>query len=115
MDPTVEPLLNLHHHHLPFLWRRFSGQTAAPIPAPAPGPAKAAQRPASRQQAQGYTVYETNGLKVSLRRRVSVTRPGVVLVTARFEATGAAAVTGINFQAGVPKARLAFYLRNEGG
>jgi len=91
------------------------GQTAAPVPAPAPAPATAAQPPASQQQAQGYTAYEKNGLKVSLRPQVSAARPGVVLVTARFEATGVATVTGINFQAAVPKACLAFKLRNEGG
>ena len=72
------------------------GQTAAPVPAPAPAPATATKPPASRQQAQGYTVYETNGLKVSLRPRVPAARPGVALVTARSEATGAVAVTGIN-------------------
>ena len=91
------------------------GQTAAPVPAPASAPATAVQPPASQQQAQTYTAYEKNGLKVSLRPQVSATRPGVVLVTARFEATGVAAITGINFQAAVPKACLAFQLRNEGG
>jgi len=73
------------------------------------------QPPASQQQAQGCTAYEKNGLKVSLGPQVSATRAGVVLVNARFEATAAAAVTGINFQAALPKACLAFTLRNESG
>ena len=45
----------------------------------------------------GYTAYETNRLKVSLRPQVSAARPSVVLVTARSEATGSTAVTRINF------------------
>jgi AP-1 complex subunit gamma-1 len=87
----------------PSLASLFS-QPAAPAraPAPAPAPVAAAQPPAP-QQAQGYTAYEKNGLKASLRPQVSASRPGVVLITARFEATGAASVTGINFQAAVPK------------
>jgi len=79
------------------------GQTAAPAPAPAPTPIAAAQPP---HQTQGYTAYEKHGLQVTLRPQVSAARPGLVLVTARFEATGAAAITGISFQAAVPKACL---------
>jgi AP-1 complex subunit gamma-1 len=91
------------------------GQSATPAPAPAPVPVTATQ-PAAPQQAQGYTAYDKNGLKASLRPQVSAARPGVVLVTARFEATGTAAITGINFQAAVPKAGLvSVELRNEGG
>jgi len=82
------------------------GPTAAPAPAPAPMPVAAAQ-PSAPQQAQGYTAYDKNGLQVTLRPQVSAARPGVVLVTARFEATGVAAITGINFQAAVPKVCLA--------
>ena len=86
-----------------------------PAPAPAPAPATAAQPPVAQQQAHGYIAYEKNGLQVFLRPQVSAARPGVVLVTARFEATGATHFTGINFQAAVPKACLAFSLLNEGG
>lgn len=87
------------------------GQT--PAPAPTPTPATAAQSPAPQQQAQGYIAYDKNGLKISLRPQVSAARPGVVLVTARFDVTGAAPVAGINFQAAVPKACLAFSFRTK--
>ena len=79
------------------------GQTAAPAPAPT---AVAVAQPPAPQQTQGYTAYEKNGLQITLRPQVSAARPGVVLVTARFESTGATAITGINFQAAVPKACL---------
>jgi AP-1 complex subunit gamma-1 len=88
------------------------GQTAAPAPAPTP---VAAAQPPAPQQAQGYTAYEKNGLQITLRPQVSAARPGVVLVTARFDATGVAAVTGINFQAAVPKVCPALDAGHEGG
>src|SRR5258706_15485090 len=86
------------------------GNTAAPAPAPT---AVAGAQPPAPQQTQGYTAYEKNGLQVPLRPQVSAARPGVVLVTARFEATGAAAITAINFQAAVPKACLALNIETK--
>lgn len=80
------------------------GQTASPAPAPTP---VAAAQPPAPQQVQGYTAYEKNGLLVTLRPQVSAARPGLVLVSARFEVPGVAAITGINFQAAVPKVCLA--------
>ena len=86
------------------------GQTAAPAPVPT---AVATAQPPAPQQIQEYSAYEKNGLQITLRPRVSAARPGLVLVTARFEATGLAAITGINFQAAVPKAYLALNIKTK--
>lgn len=86
------------------------GQTAAPAPA---STAVAATQPPAPQQTPGYAAYEKNGLQITLRPQVSAARPGLVLVTARFDATGVAAITGINFQAAVPKACLALNIKTK--
>lgn len=79
----------------------LAGLATAPQPtAPArqaPATAPAASKPA------GYVAYDKNSLKISLNPQVSAQRPGVVLITARFEVTGSDAAQGVNFQAAVPK------------
>lgn len=89
--------------------------TAAPVVASDPlaslgsGPsffstAQPASRPAApAQKAPGYVAYDKNSLKLTLNPQVSAAKPGVVLVTARFEVTGPLPATGVNFQAAVPK------------
>ena len=86
------------------------GQTAAPAPAPT---ALATARPPAPQQTQGYAAYEKNGLQITLRPQVYAARPGLVLVTARLEATGLAAITKINFQVAVPKACLSLNIKRK--
>jgi AP-1 complex subunit gamma-1 len=51
----------------------------------------------------GYTAYEKNDLKVTLTPQTSPTKPGVVMILARFQVTGGTDVVGLNFQAAVPK------------
>ena len=86
------------------------GQTAAPAPVPT---AVVAARPPAPQQTQEYAAYEKNGLQITRRPQVSAAQPGLVLVTAQFEVTGLAAITGINFQAAVPKACLALNIKTK--
>ncbi|EJU03561.1 AP-1 complex subunit gamma-1 [Dacryopinax primogenitus] len=67
----------------------------APAP-PAPSPAKPAA-----PKLPAYSAYDKNNLKVTLTPQPSVARPGMVTILATFTATDA--VTGLNFQAAVPK------------
>ena len=70
---------------------------AATVPqAASPPPAQAAAPP-------GYNAYDKNELRVTLNPQTSPTRPGLVRIIASFQATGASPVTGLNFQAAVPK------------
>jgi len=65
------------------------------------------QSPAPAQPApsrlQSYTAYEKNDLKITLTPQTSAAKPGVVMILARFQVSGSAPVTGIVFQAAVPK------------
>lgn len=70
---------------------------AAPAPAPAPAPTPAAQ--------PSYTAYDKTGLKIVFSPQVSAAHPGMVAIIARFAATSGETVTGLNFQAAVPKVR----------
>ena len=67
-------------------------QAASPPPAPAAAP-------------PGYTAYDKNELRVILNPQTSPTRPGLVRIIASFQATGANSLSGLNFQAAVPKVR----------
>ena len=53
----------------------------------------------------GYSAYDKNELRITLTPQTSATRPGLVRVIANFQATGANAVSELNFQAAVPKVR----------
>ncbi|KAF8734727.1 hypothetical protein AX14_003026 [Amanita brunnescens Koide BX004] len=70
-------------------------QSSPPPPKPSQAP------PASRLTA--YTVYEQNGLKVTLTPQTSPAKPGIIMIQARFQVTGGSPASGINFQAAVPK------------
>jgi AP-1 complex subunit gamma-1 len=52
-----------------------------------------------------YTAYDKNELKITLTPQVNPTKPGVVMILARFQVSGSNPVTGLNFQAAVPKVR----------
>lgn len=69
-------------------------QTQSPPPPPPPQ---------TTPRLPSYTAYEKNELKVTLTPQTSAARPGVVVILARFQATGGFPVTGLNFQAAVPK------------
>lgn len=78
------------------------GATAA-SPATQPHVSAAAPASAAAQRQTGYLAYDSNSLKIMLKPQVSAQRPGIVLVTASFEATGTQPVQGVNFQAAVPR------------
>ncbi|KAK0238694.1 adaptin N terminal region-domain-containing protein [Armillaria nabsnona] len=77
----------------------FDSPASPPPQAPVPHPQPAASHLTS------YTAYDRNELKITLTPQTSPTRPGVVLILARFQVTGGNAVTGLTFQAAVPKSQ----------
>lgn len=82
----------------------LDGSSSSPAPtqaAAAPAPAAAPAAPAA-SSAKAHTVYEKNGLKITLTPTTNPARPEIVNITARFTATGGN-VSGVNFQAAVPK------------
>ncbi|KZV99985.1 Adaptor protein complex AP-1 gamma subunit [Exidia glandulosa HHB12029] len=101
----------------------FDSTPSAPSPAPAAGglaglslggavaspppqaPARAPTAPAApaAAAAPAYTAYDKNGLKIAFTPQVSAAHPGMVAVITRFTTTSSEPVTGLNFQAAVPK------------
>ncbi|PBK60501.1 gamma-adaptin [Armillaria solidipes] len=77
----------------------FDSPASPPPQAPVPQPQPAASHLTS------YPAYDRNELKITLTPQTSPTRPGVVLILARFQVTGGNAVTGLTFQAAVPKSQ----------
>ncbi|KAK0218111.1 adaptin N terminal region-domain-containing protein [Armillaria fumosa] len=77
----------------------FDSPASPPPQAPVPQAQPAAPHLTS------YTAYDRNELKITLTPQTSLTRPGVVLILARFQVTGGNAVTGLTFQAAVPKSQ----------
>ncbi|PBK99220.1 Adaptor protein complex AP-1 gamma subunit [Armillaria gallica] len=77
----------------------FDSPASPPPQVPVPHPQPAASHLTS------YTAYDRNELKITLTPQTSPTRPGVVLILARFQVTGGNAVTGLTFQAAVPKSQ----------
>lgn len=63
---------------------------------PPPQPAQPAQ-----PRLTAYPAYDKNELRIMLTPQVP--KPGVVNILARFQVSGSTAVTGLNFQAAVPK------------
>lgn len=92
--------------------------TSSPAPAPAPAaqtssafslpqaqsPPPAAAQPAA-PRLTAYPAYEKNGLKITLTPQPNAARPGVVNILARFQASAGQPVTGLVFQAAVPKSQ----------
>ena len=76
------------------------GGMSSPAPTPASAPA-----PAPKPQLTSYTAYEKNDLKITLTPQTNPTKPGLVLILARFQVSGSTPATGISFQAAVPKVR----------
>jgi AP-1 complex subunit gamma-1 len=52
-----------------------------------------------------YLAYDKNELKITLTPQVNPSKPGVVMILARFQVSGLNPATGLNFQAAVPKVR----------
>lgn len=58
---------------------------------------------ASPPQPQSYTAYEQNGLRLSFIPNKDPAKPNVVNISAQFTATTGSPISGVNFQAAVPK------------
>ncbi|KAF7982596.1 hypothetical protein HWV62_27618 [Athelia sp. TMB] len=86
---------------------------AAPSPASNPAPSAfslpqtqaAPPQPAPAKQLTAYPAYDKNELRISLTPQANPQRPGVVNILARFQVAGGTPVTGLNFQAAVPKSQ----------
>lgn len=78
---------------------------ATPAVAFPPTQATSPPTPAVPQQKQlpVYTAYDKNDLKITLTPQTSPTKPGVVMILARFQVAGNQVASGISFQAAVPK------------
>ncbi|KAH7885849.1 adaptin N terminal region-domain-containing protein [Phlebopus sp. FC_14] len=77
---------------------------------PTQSQASPSQRPPQQQQPTtsrltSYTAYDKNGLKITLTPQTSAARPGIMNITARFQVSGSNAVSGLSFQAAVPKSQ----------
>ncbi|KAF9453558.1 gamma-adaptin [Macrolepiota fuliginosa MF-IS2] len=103
----------------------FGSTNATPSPAaPAPAPSSAAPNPMSSlfsntppptqasppaapaaSRLTAYTAYDKNDFKITLTPQTSATRPGVVMILAKFTVQGSLPVSAINFQAAVPKSQ----------
>ncbi|KAE8228888.1 hypothetical protein CF326_g6161 [Tilletia indica] len=86
------------------------GAVAAPAPQAEAAPALAAvssPSPAAAPalSAQTYSAYDQKGLKITLSPVVNPARKEMVSITARFTSTGGQEVSGVNFQAAVPKSQ----------
>jgi AP-1 complex subunit gamma-1 len=66
-------------------------------------PRSAAPPTATQPRLPAYTAYDKNELKITLTPQASPTKPGVVMILARFQVSGGNEATGLNFQAAVPK------------
>ena len=71
-------------------------ETQAPPPPVQP-------QPSTAPRLTSYTAYDKNELKITLAPQTSAARPGIVMILARFQVLGTNAVTGLHFQAAVPK------------
>ncbi|KAF8202544.1 hypothetical protein BJ912DRAFT_945106 [Pholiota molesta] len=78
--------------------------SAAPASARAPTQAMSPPAPA-QQRLTAYPAYDKNDLKITLTPQTSPTKPGIVMILARFQVSGNQAATGLSFQAAVPKSQ----------
>jgi AP-1 complex subunit gamma-1 len=103
---TVEDILGLFGSSAP-------ATVASPTQALPSNPASAfslpqtqtppASQPPVAPRLTSYSAYDNNELKVTLTPQTVVGRPGVINILARFQVVGMNPVTGLNFQAAVPK------------
>ncbi|KAF9525140.1 adaptin N terminal region-domain-containing protein [Crepidotus variabilis] len=73
-------------------------------PTPTPAAAPAVQNP-QQQKLTSYPAYDKNEVKITLTPQTSPTKPGVVMILARFQVTGSEEASGLSFQAAVPKSQ----------
>ncbi|KJA23596.1 hypothetical protein HYPSUDRAFT_163262 [Hypholoma sublateritium FD-334 SS-4] len=80
--------------------------TAAPPAAyQAPAPAAPPSAAPPQQKFTAYPAYDKNDLRITLTPQTAATKPGVVMILARFQVSGGVAATGLSFQAAVPKSQ----------
>lgn len=70
-----------------------------------PTPSAAVPAPVAKPvpRLPAYTAYEKNDLKITLTPQTSAAKPGIVMILAKFTVQNSLGVSGINFQAAVPK------------
>ncbi|PPQ68576.1 hypothetical protein CVT25_005419 [Psilocybe cyanescens] len=78
--------------------------TATYTPTQATSPPPAPVVPV-QQRYTTYPAYDKNDLKITLTPQTSPTKPGIVMILARFQVSGGDAATGLSFQAAVPKSQ----------
>ncbi|KAJ8494790.1 hypothetical protein ONZ45_g13122 [Pleurotus djamor] len=103
----------------------FGSTPAAPAPPPAAAPPSFSQTPPASQflvstpqvppaapssqppaaRLTAYTAYDKNNMKITLTPQTSPSKPGVVMILAKFQINGPNPATGMNFQAAVPKSQ----------
>ncbi|OBZ73863.1 AP-1 complex subunit gamma-1 [Grifola frondosa] len=93
---TIEDIIGLFNSPSP---------AAAPAPAQSPSLLGASPPATCSPRLTAYTAYDKNTLRITLTPQTSPARPGVVNILARFQVTANDAVTGLNFQAAVPKSQ----------
>ncbi|KAI0924541.1 clathrin associated protein complex large subunit, variant 3 [Taiwanofungus camphoratus] len=76
-------------------------QSAFNLPQTSTSPSQAPTQP----RLTAYPAYEKNELRITLTPQTSPARPGLVNILARFQVTDSNPVTGLNFQAAVPKSQ----------
>jgi len=80
-----------------------------PLPSNAPSafslPQTQSPQPPAAPRLTSYNAYDNNELKVTLTPQTVAGRPGVVNILARFQTAGGNPVTGLTFQAAVPKSQ----------
>ena len=92
-----------------------SPATVSPQPQPQPQPSMSSlfdvaaatpPPPVPTSRLTAYTAYDKHEVKITLTPQVSVAKPGIVNILARFQVTGSTPASGLNFQAAVPKVRM---------
>ena len=78
--------------------------SSSPVQSP-PTPSAAVPAPVAKPvpRLPAYTAYEKNDLKITLTPQTSAAKPGIVMILAKFTVQNSLGVSGINFQAAVPK------------
>ncbi|KAL9713670.1 clathrin associated protein complex large subunit [Leucoagaricus gongylophorus] len=80
--------------------------SSSPVQSP-PTPSAAVPAPVAKPvpRLPAYTAYEKNDLKITLTPQTSAAKPGIVMILAKFTVQNSLGVSGINFQAAVPKSQ----------
>ncbi|CAA7265109.1 unnamed protein product [Cyclocybe aegerita] len=83
----------------------FPSTPASTFPPSAPAVSTPVPAAPPQQRLTAYSAYDKNDLKITLTPQTSPAKPGIVMILARFQVSGTEAVTGLSFQAAVPKSQ----------